>query len=260
HNVKKVILTSSNTVYGEGKVKCSNCGVIFPKSRSGNQLKSRAWELTCPKCGSTTTPLLTDEKTPYNSKSIYALSKQVQEEMCLMIGKTYGIDISILRLFLVYGPRQTPSNPYTGVCAIFCTRLLNGHRPIIFEDGLQTRDFVNVKDVCQALFLAMNNQSANGKILNVGTGIPITIKEVAETLIGKINPKLSPIYNQQYRIGDVRHCAADISKIKKLLGFSPKISFNEGIEEYVNWIKTQKNSQDKTGKALCELVEKGLMK
>ncbi len=260
HNITKMVLASSNTVYGEGKVSCLKCGVIFPKSRSKNQLKSKQWELQCPKCGSNVKILLTDEETPFNSKSIYALSKQVQEEMSLMIGKTYGLDISILRLFLVYGPRQSPSNPYTGVCANFGTRLLNGNRPIIFEDGLQTRDFVNVKDVCQALFLSMNSQSANGEIFNVGTGIPITIEEVAETLIRKINPDLSPIYNQRYRVGDIRHCTADISKIKKMLGYSPKIPFNEGIEEYIDWIKTQKIYQDNTEKALAELKNKGLMK
>jgi dTDP-L-rhamnose 4-epimerase len=260
HDVEKVILPSSNTVYGESKVSCKECGIIFPKLRQNTQLRNRDWELHCPKCGGLVRSLLTDEKSPYNSSSIYALSKQVQEEMTLMIGKTYGIDFSILRLFLVYGPRQAPSNPYTGVCAIFSTRLLNGMSPIVFEDGLQSRDFVNVKDVCQALLLTMNNQASKGEIFNVGTGIPITIKDVAETLTAKINPNLSPIYNQQYRIGDIRHCAADISKIKKLLGYSPKISFNEGLEEYIEWIKTQKNSQDKTEKALSELKEKGLMK
>jgi dTDP-L-rhamnose 4-epimerase len=260
HNVKKIVLSSSNTVYGEGKVSCSKCGVVLPKLRSKNRLKSKEWELQCPTCGGKVKSLLTDEKTPYDSKSIYALSKKVQEEVTLMIGKTYGLDISILRLFLVYGPRQSPSNPYTGVCANFCTRLLNGNRPIIFEDGLQTRDFVNVKDVCQALFLSINSQSANAEIFNVGTGIPITIKEVADTLIQKINPDLSPIYNQKYRIGDIRHCTADISKIKTILGYSPKIAFNEGIGEYIEWIKTQKVYKDNTEKALGELKDKGLMR
>jgi len=260
HNVKKMVITSSNTVYGEGKVKCSKCGIIFPKSRSKTQLNNKGWELQCPKCGMRVKNLLTDEKTPYNSQSVYALSKQVQEEMSLMIGKTYGLNITVLRLFLVYGPRQSPSNPYTGVCANFCTRLLNGKRPIVFEDGLQTRDFVNVKDVCQALFLSMNTQSTNGEVFNVGTGNPITIKEVAETLARKINPNLSPIYNQQYRVGDIRHCVADISKIKNIMGYSPKIPFNEGIEEYIDWIKTQKIFQDNTEKALGELKNKGLMK
>jgi dTDP-L-rhamnose 4-epimerase len=260
HNVKKVIIASSNTVYGEGKSRCGNCGVFYPNLRLVNQLKERNWEINCPQCGVKAKPLLTDEKAPYNSSSIYALTKQVQEEMCLMISKTYGINITILRLFLVYGPGQALSNPYTGVCSIFSTRLLNGNHPIIFEDGLQSRDFVNVMDVCQAISLSMNSNLANDEVFNVGTGIPITIKEVAETITRKINPKLKPSYNQQYRVGDVRHCVADISKIKNKLGYEPKVSFNQGIEEYLKWIKTQGGSvQDKTEKAFKELKNKNLL-
>lgn len=261
HNIKKVVIASSNTVYGEGKAFCGKCGVFYPKLRPKDQLSSKEWELKCPHCGIIVKPLLTDENSPYNPSSIYALSKKFQEEISLMISRTYGINIVILRLFLVYGTRQDPSNPYTGVCAIFCTRLLNGNNPIVFEDGLQTRDFVNVKDVCQAFFLVMNNQVANGEIFNVGTGIPTSIKEVAETITEKINPKFKPIYNQQYRVGDIRHCVADISKIKSKLGYEPKISFNQGIEEYIKWIETQGNLiQDKTEKAFKELKEKKLLK
>jgi dTDP-L-rhamnose 4-epimerase len=234
--------------------------VFYPNLRLVNQLKERNWEINCPQCGVKAKPLLTDEKAPYNSSSIYALTKQVQEEMCLMISKTYGINITILRLFLVYGPGQALSNPYTGVCSIFSTRLLNGNHPIIFEDGLQSRDFVNVMDVCQAISLSMNSNLANDEVFNVGTGIPITIKEVAETITRKINPKLKPSYNQQYRVGDVRHCVADISKIKNKLGYEPKVSFNQGIEEYLKWIKTQGGSvQDKTEKAFKELKNKNLL-
>lgn len=181
--------------------------------------------------------------------------------MGLMIGNTYGIDMAILRFFLVYGPRQALSNPYTGVFAIFCTRLLNGKPPIIFKNKLQSRDFVNVKDVCQALLLAMKSPVANGEIFNVGTGIPLTIKKVAEKFSEIINPKLKPIYNQQYRVGDIRHCVADISKIKEKLGYEPKISFDQGIEEYINWIKKQENKiQDRTEEALAELKQKGLLR
>jgi dTDP-L-rhamnose 4-epimerase len=261
HNVKKVVIASSNTVYGEGKASCTKCGIVFPNLRALNQLEKKDWKLFCPKCGSSLKSLFTDEKTPCNPSSIYALSKKVQEEMGLMICKTYGINISILRFFLVYGPRQALSNPYTGVFGIFCNRLLNGNPPIVFEDGLQSRDFVNVKDVCQALIIALENPVANGEIFNVGTGIPLTIKKVAEKFTEKINPKLKPIYNQQYRVGDIRHCVADISKIKSKLGYEPKISFEQGIEEYISWIKKEEViNQDKTDEALAELKEKGLLK
>jgi dTDP-L-rhamnose 4-epimerase len=261
HNVEKVIIASSNTVYGEGKASCGNCGDIFPNFRSKEQLSRKEWELKCPKCGTQMKPRLTDEETPFNPGSIYALSKKVQEEMGMIVSSTYGIKTTILRFFLVYGPRQALSNPYTGVCAIFCSRLLNGKPPIVFEDGKQTRDFVNVKDVCQAVSLAVKSKNAEGEIFNVGTGTPIMIKEVAEILSDKINPTLKPILNHQFRIGDIRHCVADISKIKNKLGYNPELSFEQGVDEFVDWIKIQeKDSQDKTDVALKELEEKGLLK
>ncbi|MFX1303240.1 MAG: GDP-mannose 4,6-dehydratase [Promethearchaeota archaeon] len=261
HNVKKVVIASSNTVYGEGRAQCNTCGVVFPRVRLQDQLERKDWELDCPYCRSKVKPLLTDENSPCNPSSIYAFSKQAQEKMSLMIGNTYGINTTVLRFFLVYGTRQALSNPYTGVCAIFSTKALYGKPPIIFEDGMQSRDFVNVKDVCQALILAMEKNAANGEIFNVGTGIPVTIKEVADLITEKINPELKPVYNQQYRIGDIRHSVADISKIKNKLGYSPTLTFKEGIDDLINWIKTQKNDiQKPSQKAIQELKEKGLLK
>lgn len=224
-------------------------------------MKSKDWELNCPKCENKIKPLLTDEYTPFNSSSIYGYSKQIQEEIGLMIGKTYGIRTCILRFFLVYGPRQALSNPYTGVCAIFSSRLFNGKPPIIFEDGNQSRDFVNIDDVCQALLLSMDKNAADGEIFNVGTGLPITIKEVAEIITEKINPSLKPIFNQQHRTGDIRHCVADISKIKKKLGFKPSKTFKQGINEVIDWFKQQKPKIiEPSQKATQELRERGLLK
>ncbi len=261
HNVKKVVLASSNTVYGEGKSHCDTCGLVFPELRPSDQLKRKDWEINCPKCGSKVKPLLTDEKSPCNPSSIYAYSKLAQEKIGLMIANTYGIKMAILRFFLVYGTRQALSNPYTGVCSIFSTRALYGKPPIIFEDGKQSRDFMDVKDVCQALVLAMEKNAANGEIFNVGTGLPITIAEVAEIITQKINPNLKPTYDQHYRIGDIRHCVADISKIKNKLGYSPTLSFEEGIDDLINWIKTQKKDiKEPSHKAMQELKEKGLLK
>ena len=261
HSVEKVVIASSNTVYGEGKSKCGNCGIFFPKLRVNQQLELKNWEINCPSCGQKSESILTDEIAPFNSSSIYALSKQVQEEMGLMIGSTYGINTTILRFFLVYGSRQAPSNPYTGVCSIFSSRLIRGKPPIIFEDGKQSRDFVNVDDVCQALLLSIDKKAADGEIFNVGTGLPITIKEVADLITEKINPSLKPIYSQQYRVGDIRHCVADISKIKNKLGYKPSITFKKGIDEFIDWIKTQKNCiQKHSQKAMEELKEKGLLK
>lgn len=261
HNVEKVVLASSNTVYGEGRSHCITCGVVFPELRTLDQLKRKDWDLNCPKCRSKVKPLLSGENSPYNPSSIYAYSKLAQEKIGLMIANTYGIKMTVLRFFLVYGTRQALSNPYTGVCSIFSTRALYGKPPIIFEDGKQSRDFVNVKDVCQALVLAMEKVAANGEIFNVGTGIPITITKVAEIITQKINPNLKPIYDQHYRIGDIRHCVADISKIKNKLGYSPTLTFKEGIDDLISWIKTQKNDiQEPSHKAMQELKEKGLLK
>ncbi len=261
HDVKKLVIASSNTIYGEGKAYCNKCGVISPKLRELAQLNKKDWEIICPKCKQITTPLLTDESHPFNSSSIYALSKQSQEQMGLLIGKTYGINTTILRFFLVYGPRQALSNPYTGVCSIFSNRLFNGKAPIVFEDGLQTRDFVHVNDVCQALILSMENQASKYEIFNVGSGIPITIKEVAQTISEKIKPELKPVFNQQYRIGDIRHCVADISKIKKLLGYQPSIKFSDGIDDLIKWTILQaKPVIDQTQNAFTQLKIKKLIR
>ena len=162
------------------------------------------------------------------------MSKNHQEKMSLLIGETYGIDTTSLRFFLVYGSRQSLSYPYTGVLSIFCSNLLSGNSPIIFEDGQQTRDFINVKDVCQALNLSMGKTSAKGEFFDVGTGNPLKIRSVADTLIAKINPEIKPIITNNYRVGDIGHCYVDISKIKKKLEFQPKISFEDVLEELIN--------------------------
>jgi len=261
HIIEKLIITSSNTIYGEGKSACRKCGIIFPKLRAFEQLENKDWDVNCPNCGLKVETLFTDENAPFDSSSIYALTKQAQEQMGLLVSDTYGIDTTILRFFLVYGTRQALSNPYTGVCAIFSSRLFNGKSPIVFEDGLQSRDFVNVKDVCQALILAMEKKEAKGEIFNVASGEPITIKEVAEIITEKINPKLKPSYTNEYRIGDIRHCLADISKIKNKLGFKPEISFREGIDDVIEWMKSQTGIiKDDSQKAINELKERSLLK
>ncbi|MFX1588955.1 MAG: GDP-mannose 4,6-dehydratase [Promethearchaeota archaeon] len=261
HNVKKLVLASSNTVYGEGKYNCSSCGVIFPGLRQTDQLKHKEWDIRCPNCGKIAEPLLTSEDSILTPSSIYAFSKLAQEKMGMMIGETYGINTTVLRFFLTYGTRQSLSNPYTGVCAIFSSRALNGKPPIIFEDGNQSRDFVHVSDICQALILAMEKKAANGETFNVGTGTAVTIGEVAEIITEKINSNLKPIYNQNYRIGDIRHCIADISKIKTKLGYSPTLNLKEGIDDLISWIKIKKNNIiENSLKAMEELKQKGLLK
>jgi len=260
HNVEKLIVASSMSIYGEGKYECDSCGVKYPQFRKDDNLKKGKWEHYCTDCNKELKPIPTDEEKPLDSTSIYAMSKKHQEKMSLLIGKTYGINTTALRFFNVYGSRQALSNPYTGVCAIFSSNLLNGNSPMIFEDGLQTRDFISVKDICNSIILSMKMKSAEGEVFNVGTGIATTIKNLAELLCEKINPNISPKILHTYRPGDIRHCIADISKIRSKLEFRPEVSLNNGIEQLIQWVKLQRGKvTDKSREALEELKTKGLL-
>src|SRR5882757_4109254 len=177
--VEKLVLASSMSIYGEGKYLCAQCGNVAPQLRTADQLRIRHWEPNCPGCGDALTPIPTDESKPLQCSSIYALSKKGQEEMCLLFGRTYGLPTLALRYFNIYGTRQALSNPYTGVAAIFASRLMNGNPPLIFEDGKQLRDFVSINDIVRANILAMDNSGGEGKALNIGSGQPVSIFEVA---------------------------------------------------------------------------------
>ena len=258
NNVKKLIVASSMSIYGEGAYECEDCGVVYPKLRSVEQLKRREWEVRCPNCGKVVKPIPTSEDKPLHPESIYAITKRDQEEMCLVVGRAYGIPTIALRYFNVYGPRQSLNNPYTGVCAIFSSRIKNDKPPIIFEDGLQTRDFVSVHDIVQANILAMEKNSANYEALNVGTGNAVSILKVAEVLIKLYGKSLKPEITNKYRAGDIRHCFADISKIRSKLGYEPQISFEDGMKELVTWgMKVE--AVDKFDKAYEELLSRGLV-
>lgn len=257
HNVQKLVVASSMSIYGEGKYNCPQCDHVYPSLRSEEQLKNRSWEMKCPTCEKEVAPAPTDETKPLHSTSIYAISKKDQEEMCLVVGRAYGIPTVALRYFNVYGPRQALSNPYTGVCAIFSSRIKNENPPLIFEDGMQTRDFVSVHDIVQANLLVMEKSRANYEVFNVGTGKPISIIDIARTLSGLYGKDLEPHIKNKYRAGDIRHCYADISKIKKL-GYEPKVSLEDGMLELVRWGMTQE-AQDRSDAAYNELKEKGLV-
>jgi len=259
--VKKLIVASSMSIYGEGEYECSKCGKISPKLRPVAQLEKRQWEMKCHICGEEAKPIPTNEEKPLNSTSIYAISKKDQEEMCLCIGRAYNIPTVALRYFNTYGPRQALSNPYTGVAAIFSSRLLNNRSPIIYEDGLQSRDFVHVSDIVQANMLAMgcDPECVRDEMFNVGTGRRLSILDIANALISRLNFKGKSDITHQFREGDIRHCYADISKIKEKLGYSPKHKFEDGIEELVNWVKEQ-HAEDRIEQAKVELEERGLTK
>jgi len=267
HRVQKLIVAASMSEYGEGAYRCEDCGIVYPKQRKVEALQQRQWEMSCPNCSKPAKPVATNENKPLQPTSIYAISKQIQEQMCLCVGEAYNIPVVALRYFNVYGTRQSLNNPYTGVMAIFSSRILNNNPPLIFEDGLQTRDFVHVSDIVQANLLAMNSDlsacehaqagKANGQIFNVGTGQAVTILEIAELLISAMQSDLKPEIVNKFRVGDIRHCFADISKIRETLGFEPKVSLNDGIKELVDWVKEQA-AVDEFEKAERELENRSL--
>jgi len=233
NDVKKLIVASSMSIYGEGEYHCEKCSTtVYPELRNEIQLKKQQWDHLCPTCNSPLTPLPTDEEKPLAPTSIYAMTKRHQEEMCLLIGKTYGISAVALRYFNVYGSRQALSNPYTGCAAIFTSRILNNKPPYIFEDGNQTRDFIHVKDVAKANLKALEHNNADYQAINIGTGKPLSIKNLAETLTKLYNqPNLQPHISNEYRKGDNRHCYADIRRARKLLNFKLTISLENGLTE-----------------------------
>jgi dTDP-L-rhamnose 4-epimerase len=255
--VQKLILASSMSIYGEGKYLCAQCGEMAPRLRSNEQLKAKDWEMPCPNCGEALTPIPTDESKPLQCSSIYALSKKDQEEMTLLFGRTYGLPVVALRFFNIYGPRQALSNPYTGVAAIFASRLLNGNSPLVFEDGRQMRDFVSVHDIVQANLLAMERSGGDGMALNIGSGEPVSIREVAAALADALQSDVPPELTEKYRAGDIRHCFADISAARKRLGYKPKVRFVDGIKDLVGWLRLQQ-PQDRAAEAVAQLSKLGL--
>lgn len=255
---EKIIVASSMSVYGEGKYLCETCGEVAPSPRPLQQLKEKRWEVLCPQCNQEAFPIPTGEDKALQCPSIYALSKKDQEEMTLLFGRTYGIPAVALRYFNIYGTRQSLSNPYTGVAAIFASRLMNGNSPLIFEDGSQMRDFVSVHDVVQANRLAMESSLADGMALNVGSGEPVTIREVASQLGAALGVSLPANLTEKCRSGDIRHCFADISAISKLLGYRPTVNFKEGIRELAEWLLSQEAS-DRVTEAVERLNDHGLV-
>ncbi len=243
----------------EGAYTCPKCGPQSPKLRSSEQLVKHDWELHCNRCGAELKATPTSEEKPIYPTSVYAISKQDQEQLCLVVGRSYGVPTVALRYFNVYGTRQALSNPYTGICAIFSSRLLNDQPPIVFEDGEQTRDFVHVSDIVQANLRAMDADRADYETMNVGTGVATSVKQMAKLLSDGLGRKIPAQVVGKFREGDIRHCAADISKAKRLLGYQPAISLQKGIPELLTWVG-QQSASDSTAKATRELEERNLVR
>lgn len=254
--VRRLVLASSRAVYGEGACRCFVCGIVHPSSRSITQLRSGRWEVTCPHCNREIESIPTPESTTPDPRSIYAISKHNQEQVCLLIGETYGIPVVALRYFNVYGPRQSLSNPYTGVISTFITRLMNGRAIEVYEDGLESRDFVHVKDVVQACQLALARDTAVGQIINVGSGVPLTLLQIAQTISQKLGGT-EPVISGQYRAGDIRHCTADLTQAHNILGYVPQITFASGIDDLLVELGGQQ-WEDRSHVAAQELIKRGL--
>lgn len=256
-SLERLVVASSMSIYGEGRYARVDGGRPATRQRTAEQLNRHDWELRDPD-GSALRPLPTDEDKELDPVSIYALNKADQERMVLQVGAAYGIPSVALRFFNIYGPRQSLSNPYTGVVAIFSSRLLNDNPPLIFEDGHQSRDFVSVHDVVQALLLSAERDSAVGQALNVGSGRSITVNEVARTVAEVLGCAIEPEITGRYRVGDIRHCFADIRRARAALGYEPRVPLEQGMAELVTWLREQERPRDAVENHAAELAARGL--
>ena len=259
NKIQKIIVASSRAVYGEGKYSCSEDGVVFPIQRSDYNLSKGDFNPKCTICDNNVTPMPTDEKSPLNPVSIYGITKQNQEQLILSGCKSLGVSSIIYRYQNVYGPGQSLSNPYTGILSIFSTRILNNNQIEIFEDGLESRDFVYVDDIVDATILGLKITDKINTVFNVGSGRRTSVLNVANTLEKYYKFDANINISGRYRIGDIRHNFADISKITKI-GFSPKVSFTKGLEKFSNWVKKQKVCKDYFDLSIQEMQSKGLIK
>jgi dTDP-L-rhamnose 4-epimerase len=256
---KRLVVASSMSIYGEGEYLCPTHGRVAPGLRPDEQLSARRWECSCPRCGSELAPVATREDKPLIPTSVYAITKRDHEELCLVVGAAYGVATVALRFFNVFGPGQALSNPYTGVAAIFSSRLLNDHAPLIFEDGLQSRDFIHVSDIVEGIVRALESEDAVGHAINLGTGRAVSVREVADLIGAGLGKDLEPELPATYRTGDVRHCFSDPALAEELLGFKARVQLEAGVDELLDWVRTQ-TATDLVDEAAAELVARKLVR
>lgn len=260
HSVQRVLVAESRAIYGEGRYLCEQCGEVYPSDRNDADMASGDFECHCPKCGAALKLVGTTESSAIHPSSVYGISKQVQGQLVHLVSQAIGVEHVSFRYQNVYGPGQSLSNPYTGILSIFSTRIKN-HNPInIFEDGKESRDFVYIDDVVDATILGLEVPEANGHVFNVGTGQAIDVQTVARTLCEKYGIEVPITVSGNFRLGDIRHNYADISLAKRVLGFIPKWSFDEGIEQFVKWVNRQEIQEDRYEASISEMKQKGLYK
>lgn len=258
--VKKILVASTRAIYGEGKYYCDEHGFVYPLAREEQALLQGDFECKCPFCKKTASLVATTEDSLIHPTSVYGITKQNQEQMVMTVCPTIGITPVALRFQNVFGAGQSLSNPYTGILSIFSTRIKNGHDINIFEDGRESRDFIYIDDVVDATLLALEKDEANNHIFNVGTGIATDVITVTQSLIEKYGIPIKSMISKNFRLGDIRHNFADISKIKSLLNFNPKVDFNSGIQKFADWVNQQTIQEDLYDKSIIEMKNKGLYK
>lgn len=256
--IKKIIVASSQAVYSEGAGICPSHGLVFPPVRPADQLRRGDWHVHCPTCGAVTTSTPTPENAPLGGETVYGLTKVDQEKLVLLWGKQVGVPTVALRYSCTYGPRQSIFNPYTGVIAIFCTRLLSGLPPVLYEDGLQTRDFSFVEDIARSNLLVAQTDVLDGLAVNVGSGRGLSILEVAAQIGEALNIHIAPEMKGEFRPGEMRHLTSDITHIRSA-GYEPRVDLAAGIARYLDWIRTQKNVRDYFSEAAEILRHKGIV-
>jgi dTDP-L-rhamnose 4-epimerase len=260
HEIKKIIVASSRAIYGEGRYFCTTHGNVYPSTRNEKDLANGFYECKCPICKKNVELLSTDEDSKIQPQSIYAITKYDQEQLVLVAGKSLNIPAVAFRYQNVYGPGQSLSNPYTGILSIFSTQIKNNNPINIFEDGKESRDFVYIDDVVNATILGLENENANFNVYNVGTGEQTDVLHIANTLTNLYQSKVPIKITGNFRLGDIRHNYADLTKIKSDLNFVPKYQFGKGISEFTKWVNTQEIKQSKYSDSIHELKERGLLK
>src|SRR5215211_6801244 len=256
--VQKVVVASSQAVYSEGAGECPKHGLVFPAVRPIEQLRAGDWDVHCPLCDSVTTSVPTPENAPVGGETVYGLTKVDQEKLVLLWGKQSGIPTVALRYSCTYGPRQSIFNPYTGVIAIFCTRLLNNLPPVLYEDGEQTRDFSFVEDIARANLLAAQTDKLDGLPVNIGSAHGAPIREIAEQLADILKIDIAPEINGEFRPGEMRHLTSDTT-LARSAGYEPAVDLSEGISRYIDWIRKQSDIRDYFSEASEILKNKGIV-
>ncbi len=257
--IQRLVVASSRAVYGEGAYRCDQCGGVCPTVRSASQLEHGIWDVLCPVCRNPVTPSPTHESKPLSPGSIYAITKRDQEEMCLCVGRAYGIPTLALRYFNVYGEGQPLNNPYTGVIPAFASHVLAGKQAEVYEDGMPLRDFVHVNDIAAANVLALESEVTDSLAINIGAAEPITILEAASLITSVLGGEKPPTISGKYRIGDTRHCYGDTKLAESILSYRPSVSFNDGIRGMADWLKDQ-YQQDNSHIASSALEALGLLR